>query len=217
LTDSASAAAALAHALEVTDRLRSPGGCPWDAEQTHQSLSRYLLEESYETLDAIAAADPVALREELGDLLFQVLFHARLAEEDENPFSIAEVAGDLADKLTRRHPHVFGDAAVSGSSEVEANWDAIKKAEKQRSSVTEGIPVAQPSLSLSAALLRRAAKAGVQAARPSGEDFGARLFALAAESVAAGVDPELALRDTALAYAEALRQSETGQRTQDRS
>jgi XTP/dITP diphosphohydrolase len=209
VTELEAAAAALSRAVAVTDRLRSPGGCPWDAEQTHQSLTRYLLEESYETLDAISAGDPVALREELGDLLFQVLFHARLAEESDAPFSVAEVAADLADKLTRRHPHVFADTAVTGSSEVEANWDAIKKAEKQRSSVTEGIPLAQPSLALSAALIRRAVKAGVTAETPGGDEIGDRLFALAAESVAAGIDPELALRETALRYADALRQAET--------
>jgi XTP/dITP diphosphohydrolase len=202
---------ALVRAVAITDRLRSPGGCPWDRKQTHASLSRYLLEESYETLDAIAADDLTALREELGDLLFQVLFQARLAEEAETGlrFSIEDVAGDLIDKLTRRHPHVFGPGSQSATAEsVEADWDVIKRAEKQRNSVTEGIPLAQPSLALSAALIRRSAKAGVVVAPPSGPGFGERLFALAAEAVAAGVDPELALRGAALDFAEDIKAAE---------
>src|SRR5579875_3948115 len=99
----------LQRAVEVMDRLRSPGGCPWDAEQTHASLARYLLEETYEVLEAIETADPVLLREELGDLLLQVLFHARLAEElpSGSRFATGDVAQDLVDKLLRRHPHVF--------------------------------------------------------------------------------------------------------------
>src|ERR1700742_1286847 len=122
---------ALLRAVRVMDRLRSPGGCPWDAEQTHESLARYLLEETYETLEAIEVGDPTSLREELGDLLLQVLFHARLAEElpPGQRFSIEDVAGDLVDKLVRRHPHVF--AAVAGAqppgpSDLDRNWEQLK-------------------------------------------------------------------------------------------
>ncbi|MCW2540846.1 MAG: MazG family protein [Frankiales bacterium] len=157
------AGSALLRAVAVMDRLRSPGGCPWDAEQTHASLAKYLLEETYETLDAIEDADAVALREELGDLLLQVLFHARLAEEAVagERFSIEDVAGDLVDKLVRRHPHVFSDTAVSGAGEVNANWEVIKQQEKQRTSVTDGVPLGQPALALSAKLIGRAQRAGL--------------------------------------------------------
>ena len=197
-------------AVAVMDRLRSPGGCPWDAAQTHRSLAKYLLEETYETLDAIAADDPISLREELGDLLFQVLFHARLGEELEPParFSIDDVAADAVAKLVRRHPHVFADATVTGADEVALNWDEIKKREKRRTSTTEGIALAQPALALSAKLLERSERGGVQVDPPAGDDFGSRLFALAAQAVHHGVDPELALRETALAYAETVREAE---------
>jgi XTP/dITP diphosphohydrolase len=132
------------------DRLRSPGGCPWDAAQTHQSLAPYLVEETYETLEAIDTGDTALLREELGDLLLQVLFHARLAQElpPESRFGIDEVARDLVDKLVRRHPHVFADAEVRGAEHVAQNWEAGKAAEKGRTSVLDGVPTAQPALAL---------------------------------------------------------------------
>jgi len=196
------AGAALLRAVEIMDRLRSPGGCPWDAEQTHSTLAPYLIEEAYETLEAIETADLPALREELGDLLLQVLFHARLAEEAEpgQRFTIEDVAADLVDKLVRRHPHVFADVTVSGADEVNRNWDQIKAAEKGRQSATEGIAMGQPALSLAAKLAGRARKAGLSVAVPSGEGVGERLFALAAEAERNGVDPELALRDVARRY-----------------
>ena len=208
--DPPAAGQSLLDAVAIMHRLRSPGGCPWDAAQTHRSLARYLLEETYETLDAIAAEDPLALREELGDLLFQVLFHARLGEELEPPlrFSIDDVAADAVAKLIRRHPHVFADTTVTGAEEVASNWDEIKKREKQRSSVTEGIALAQPALALSAKLLERSRRAGVQVDPVVSLDIGARLFALAVEAVDAGIDPELVLRETALAYADAVRAAE---------
>ena len=227
----------LARAVAVVDRLVSPGGCPWDAEQTHRSLARFLLEETYEALDAIAADDPELLREELGDVLFQVLFHARLAEDlpPARRFSIDDVAADAVAKLTRRHPHVFADVTVSGADEVVANWDQIKQREKNRSSITEGIPTAQPALALAAKLVERASRAGIDVGpsagsaagsqagpetgwafgqgqtaptEPDGDTVGARLFALAAEAARAGIDPELALRETALRYADAVRAGE---------
>lgn len=196
------AGSALIRAVEIMDRLRSPGGCPWDAEQTHSSLAPYLIEEAYETLEAIETADLPALREELGDLLLQVLFHARLAEEAAPPdrFTIDDVAADLVAKLTRRHPHVFSDVTVSGADEVNRNWDQIKQAEKGRTSATEGIAMGQPALALAAKLVGRAHKAGLAVEPPSGEGVGEKLFALVAEAVQAGVDPELALRETARAF-----------------
>jgi XTP/dITP diphosphohydrolase len=200
--------ARLLDVVSVMDRLRSPGGCPWDAEQTHASLAKYLLEEAYETLEAIEDGDLGLLREELGDVLLQVAFHARLAEElpSGEGWSIDDVAGDLVAKLIRRHPHVFADTAVSGRDEVEANWDVIKAAEKRRSSATDGVPLGQPALSLAAKLLSRSEKAGVSVATPAGDPdrIGARLFDLAREARAAGVDPEAALRAVARDYRDAV-------------
>ncbi|MDT3441323.1 MazG family protein [Pseudofrankia sp. BMG5.37] len=165
------AGAVLLDAVAVMDRLRSPGGCPWDAKQTHASLAPYLLEEAYEAYQAIEDAQPAELREELGDVLMQVLFHARVAQEAADGdvdrgggrFDVDEVAAGLVDKLVRRHPHVFGDVAVAGADEVVTNWDAIKAAEKSRRSVTDGVPLTQPALSLAAKLQSRARKIGVPA------------------------------------------------------
>jgi len=198
-------------AVRVMDRLRSPGGCPWDAAQTHASLAPYLLEETYETLEAIELGDLSLLREELGDLLLQVLFHARLAEEADSDerFSIDEVAGDLVAKLTRRHPHVFAEVSADTPAEVAANWEEIKKAEKQRQSATDGIAMAQPALSLAAKLLSRSRRAGLDVPPPAGAAVGEKLFAVVAEAVQAGVDPELALRATARRFADAVRAAET--------
>ncbi|ONH33664.1 MazG family protein [Pseudofrankia asymbiotica] len=161
----------LLDAVAVMDRLRSPGGCPWDAKQTHASLAPYLLEEAYEAYQAIEDAQPAELREELGDVLMQVLFHARVAQEAADGdvdqgggrFDVDEVAAGLVDKLVRRHPHVFGDVTVAGADEVVTNWDAIKTAEKSRRSVTDGVPLTQPALSLAAKLQSRARKLGVPA------------------------------------------------------
>jgi len=204
---------ALLAAVAIMDRLRSPGGCPWDAEQTHSSLAPYLIEEAYETLEAIETADLSALREELGDLLLQVLFHARLAEEapEGQRFTIDDVAADLVDKLTRRHPHVFADVTVDSADEVNRNWDAIKRAEKQRASATDGIAMGQPALSLAAKLISRSEKSGLNFDRPSGDGVGEKLFALVAQAVQAGEDPELALREVARRFAEQIRQQEQRQ------
>jgi NTP pyrophosphatase (non-canonical NTP hydrolase) len=205
--------ARLLDVVAVMDRLRSPGGCPWDAEQTHQTLAPYLLEESYELLEAIEEDDLAHLREELGDVLLQVAFHARLVEERPEPerWSIDDVAADLVAKLVRRHPHVFAEREVAGAAEVAANWEEIKAAEKLRESVTDGVPLGQPALALAAKLQRRAQKAGLDVAPPAGDDLGARLFALAGEAVAAGVEPEAALRATAKAYRDVVRVAETAQ------
>jgi len=200
----------LRRAVETVDRLRSPGGCPWDAAQTHQSLVPYLIEEAYETVEAIETGDLPLLREELGDLLFQVLFHARVAQEAPAGvrFSLGDVASDLVDKLVRRHPHVFSGVSVSSAAEVNANWDAIKQAEKQRSSITDGIPLGQPALALSAKLLSRSRKAGFAVELPAGDGIGERLLAVVAEAVNAGIDPEQALREAARAYREAVHAEE---------
>jgi XTP/dITP diphosphohydrolase len=151
----------------VMDRLRT--GCPWDAKQTHESLAPFLLEETYEAIEALDSGDPGAFREELGDVLLQVVFHARVAAErdDGTGYTIDDVADGIVAKLTRRHPHVFSDVDVSGADEVMQNWDAIKAAERASrggdSSVLAGVPFGQPVLSLAAQLQRRAESAGAPA------------------------------------------------------
>jgi XTP/dITP diphosphohydrolase len=198
----------LERAVAVMDRLRSPGGCPWDAEQTHESLARYLLEETYEVLEAIETGDGALLREELGDLLLQVLFHARIAEEEPVPYTIEDVAGDLVEKLIRRHPHVFAAAAAPDAAAVNENWERQKIAEKGRTSALDGVPLAQPSLALAAKLVARVERAGLDVQPRSGDEIGERLFAVVRDAVAAGVDPEGALRRTTLAYRAAIRTAE---------
>jgi MazG family protein len=155
-------------------RLRGPGGCPWDREQTHRSLRPYLLEEAYETLDAIDSGSPQQLCQELGDLLLQVVFHAQMAK-DAGAFSIEDVVAGLVDKLVRRHPHVFGEVRVAGSSEVLANWASIKEQERSEGrhghadpgtpeqtgpSALDGLPRGLPALALAQRLQERAAEAG---------------------------------------------------------
>lgn len=144
--------------VAVMDRLRSPGGCPWDAEQTHASLARYLLEETYEVLDAMDKEDPKELKEELGDLLLQVVFHARIAQEQDPDFTLDQIADGVASKLERRHPHVFSDLQVTSTEELEENWAQIKKLEKDRESVVDGVPKALPALQLATQLLYRSRK-----------------------------------------------------------
>ena len=201
--------ARLLDVVAVMDRLRSPGGCPWDAEQTHASLRGYLLEEAHEAYDAIVDDDPVAMREELGDVLLQVVFHARVAAEGapDRRFDVDAVAGDLVDKLVRRHPHVFGDAGPRDVAQVEAGWEEIKQAEKQRRSPTEGVSRSQPAASWGAALVRRAGRAGlpVPAAADlevgSPEELGERLLAVVTAAEQRGWDVEDALREAVRRYA----------------
>ena len=191
--------ARLLDVVAVMDRLRSPGGCPWDAQQTHTSLMPYLLEEAYEAYEALEGGDLVDLREELGDVLLQVVFHARLAEEAAGegaaPWSIDDVAGDLVDKLVRRHPHVF---AGTSADDLEGTWEALKQAEKGRTSVTDGVPLSQPALSLAAKLQKRAARLGAPV--PAFDGLGGELWELVRRCREAGLDPEVALRTTARAY-----------------
>jgi XTP/dITP diphosphohydrolase len=202
--------AELDRAVTVMNRLRSPGGCPWDAAQTHQSLARYLLEETYEVLEAIETGDPALLREELGDLLLQVLFHARLAEElpPGQQFSIDDVAADLVAKLIRRHPHVFADGDATDPATVNERWESAKAVEKGRTSAVDGVPLAQPALALSAKLIARAERVGIAVEPDSGDEIGERLFAVVRDAVDAGVDPEGALRRTASRYRDAIRSAE---------
>jgi len=195
--------------VATMDRLRSPGGCPWDAEQTHASLRGYLLEEAHEAYDAIVDDDAAAMREELGDVLLQVVFHARVAAEAgaDRRFDVDDVAGDLVEKLVRRHPHVFGDAGPRDVAQVEAGWEEIKKAEKQRRSPTEGVSRSQPAASWGAALVRRAGRAGlpVPAAATLDDDspeaLGERLLAVVAAAEQRGWDVEDGLREAVRRYA----------------
>ena len=213
------AGARLLDVVSVMDRLVSPGGDPWKREQTHQTLARYLLEEAYEAYDAIDTHDLEALREELGDVLLQVVLHARMAEEASPPWSIDDLAGTLVEKLVRRNPHVFGDVQVTDVEEIVANWERIKKSEKERDSILDGIAWGQPSLALAAKMLARAKRAGVRVpgsdmpAVPSVADeaeLGELLFAVVAAAHRSGFDAEAALRRTALARAEAVRAAEAG-------
>ncbi len=201
--------ARLLDVVRVMDRLRSPGGCPWDAEQTHASLRGYLLEEAHEAYDAIVDDDPVAMREELGDVLLQVVFHARVAAEADpaRRFDVDAVAGELVDKLVRRHPHVFGDAGPRDVEQVEAGWDEIKQQEKQRRSPTEGVSRSQPAASWGAALVRRAGRAGLptpgaaELAVDSPEALGEQLLGVVAAAQGRGWDVEDALREAVRRYA----------------
>ncbi len=182
--------------VATMDRLRSPGGCPWDAQQTHESLATYLVEETYETLDAIETGDREHLREELGDLLLQVVFHSRIASEDiDQAWSVDDVAQDIVDKLVRRHPHVFAAGDAATAEEVAANWETLKAAEKGRQSATDGVPMTLPALALAAKLMDRVDKNGVQVPPDDGDgSVGDRLFALVGEARAVGLDPEAELR-----------------------
>ncbi|MFF5704464.1 nucleoside triphosphate pyrophosphohydrolase [Streptomyces sp. NPDC012794] len=198
--------------VQVMDRVRRE--CPWTSRQTHEGLVKYAIEEAYELVEAIEDGDRDALREELGDVLLQVVFHARIAEEEgggedgAEAFSIDDVAGDLVDKLIRRHPHVFGDATAESPDDVRAHWQATKAVEKQRDSVTDGIPLGQPGLALAAKLAGRARTGGVAVELPRGEGVGYELLELAARAEASGTDPETALRAAARVYRDAIRAAE---------
>lgn len=186
------------------DKLRSPGGCPWDAEQDHASLLKYLLEESYEFIESVENNDRQAMQEELGDLLLQVYFHSRMAEEDATqPFNIEDVAQSVAEKLIRRHPHVFAGASVNSSEDVLENWEKQKAAEKGRTSAIDGVPLAQPALPLATKVIYRLNKLNYDLpisepiSLPSEinqDQFGQILLGLISQAVEKGLDPEAALR-----------------------
>lgn len=168
--------------------------CAWKAGQTHSSLVRYLLEETYEVVEAIEDGTPADLREELGDLLLQVYFHAAIAEEA-GTFGIEDVAGDLIAKLIRRNPHVFGDSAASDPDAINEQWERIKALEKQRSSMMAGVPDDLPALLRAMKALDRLERAGVQPPIPAEPtDLGDRLLALVLEARRDGLDPEQELR-----------------------
>jgi XTP/dITP diphosphohydrolase len=221
--------AALLDAVGVMDRLRSPGGCPWDAEQTHRSLMPYLIEEAYELYQALEDLEDTgadALREELGDVLLQVLFHARVAQETPGGFDVDAVARGLVAKLVSRHPHVFAvSEGVRTAADQEISWELLKRIEKRRESSVDGIALAQPAVALAAKLVSRATKAGLPADLLPGADvpgggltqvevpcagsgIGASLFALSAVAMLAGEDPEGALRCVARRFADDVRVAE---------
>ena len=211
--------------VAVMDRLRSPGGCPWDARQTHRSLVEYLVEETYETVEAIETDDRTGLREELGDLLLQVVFHSRIAQEDvEQPWDIDDVADGIIAKLVSRHPHVFGDTTATTAEDVEANWHALKAKEKGRASVTDGIPASLPALVLAGKVLQRttaftdeigpsaqhdAALAAIDGIVDE-ETYGDLLLALVSIARDAGWDSEAAVRGAVRRRMDAVRAIEQG-------
>ena len=218
--------------VTTMDRLRVE--CPWDARQTHESLAPHLLEEPYEALEALESGDEQDFCEELGDVLLQVVFHARIAAEraDGTGFTVDDVVDGIVAKLVRRHPHVFADVTVSGAEDVKRNWDEIKREEKlalalrrgdavggeAAPSALDGVPFGQPALSLAAQLQRRAARAGVPeelasldgdsggtGSAESGEDIGRELFRLVVKARAAGRDPEMELRAASRRYRDLVR------------
>jgi XTP/dITP diphosphohydrolase len=220
------------------ETLRAPGGCPWDHEQDHATLAQYVLEEAYEVVEAIEEADRAALREELGDLLLQVVFHASIARQEPEPFDLDDVACGVADKLVRRHPHVFantghGAPGAMSAAESHVKWDRIKAAEKSRTSVLDGIPKAQPALARVQKMVARARRGGLDTARlaelvetelvaadgglgvregaiggEAGAGIGLELLAQVLEAESRGVDAEGALRGIARLLEQAIRREE---------
>jgi XTP/dITP diphosphohydrolase len=206
--------------IAVLARLRAPGGCAWDREQTHESLVQYLVEETYELVDAIETAPDSPTRreeliEELGDVLYQVIFHSDLAAEA-GEFTIEDVAAHMTAKMIGRHPHVFGDVSADTSDEVVALWDVRKAEEKpHRTSVLDGIPQGMPSLALADKLIGRAQKVGVLEADAAAavpvddeEQLGALLLAIVSSAKAGGLDAERALRTTLRGLQHEIRQAE---------
>jgi XTP/dITP diphosphohydrolase len=201
------------------NKLRSPGGCPWDAEQDHASLLKYLLEESYEFIESVENNDRQSMQEELGDLLLQVYFHSRMAEEDaKQPFDIEDVAKSVTDKLIRRHPHVFGGQPVGTSEDVLENWEKQKAAEKGRTSAIDGVPLAQPALSLATKVIYRLNKLNYDlpiskpislASEIDQDQFGQILLGLITQAVERGLDPEAALRSATKALITQIQEHET--------
>jgi MazG family protein len=205
------AVASLRALNEVVERLRAPGGCPWDREQTHRSLRPYLLEETYEVLEAIDSLESGTLREELGDLLLQVMMHSAIAMEAEGGFDIGDVADEVRAKMIHRHPHVFSDVAVDGPAGVVVNWEKLKTAEKrERLSLLDGVPAALPALAYAQGVQKRPARVGFDETPTAPVALGAVRLALErVESLTGGVaeaergedwaaeagDPEAAIGD----------------------
>jgi tetrapyrrole methylase family protein/MazG family protein len=214
--------------IDTVARLRGPGGCPWDRQQTHASLKRYAIEETYEVVEAIDGGDPGKLREELGDLMLQVLLHAQIASEA-GQYDVGDVCRTLREKLIRRHPHVFADREVSGVDEVLTNWEQIKRKEpgyEERESVLDGVPESLPALMRAAKLSKKAARTGFdwpdihavfgkleeetrelreavdsESEERIKEEIGDLLFTVVNISRFAGIDPEEALRDMLTKFA----------------
>jgi XTP/dITP diphosphohydrolase len=193
---STGASSPLIELVEIMARLRAE--CGWKAAQTHRSLAKHLLEETYETIDAIEALEhggsPEDLREELGDVLLQVYLHAAIAAET-GAFDIEDVAAGLRDKMLRRNPHVFGDVDETDPERINETWESVKAAEKERTGLLDGIPNTLPALTRAAKVLDRLERAGTPLPTPDRRDLGDRLLALVAEARAVGEDPEQALRD----------------------
>ena len=201
--------------IATLEKLRAPGGCAWDREQTHASLVQYLIEETHELVDAIEDGDDAEMIEELGDVLYQVLFHADIAAE-EGRFTLEDVAAHMTQKMVGRHPHVFGEKTDKTADEVVALWDERKKIEKPgRTSVLDGIPQGMPSLALADKILGRAAKVGIleetdDAPLPidNEEELGGLLLAIVASAKAGGLDAERSLRVTLRALQDEIREAE---------
>ena len=202
--------------MRTMDRLRSPGGCPWDRAQTHQTLVRHLLEEAYEAAEAIELGDQTALREELGDVLLQVVFHAAIAGDGPAPFSLDDVAREVADKLVRRHPHIFegtGPDPAMTAEESHRRWDQMKAAEKARGSVLDGIPVAQPALARAQKVVARAERGSIAVPQRQGAgSLGDQLLELVKAAHQAGLDAESELRIATRQLEEDIRAAESARK-----
>ena len=209
--------------IELMEILRSKDGCAWDNEQTHQSLIEYLLEESFEFAEAVESGDRQAIREELGDVLLQVVFHSRIAQEDNlDPFNIDDVANVITNKLMKRHPHIFGEIGELSKEEVEANWEQIKRKEKGRTSITDGVPVAMPALMHADKLITRVKSADKKIAQVAKstqveslvqelqkeEEVGQFLLSFVAMCNEKGIDSESALRKAISNYRAEIKRSE---------
>ena len=210
--------------IETAHLLRAPGGCPWDAEQTHRSLIQYLLEETHELIEAIEAGSRDEVIEELGDVLYQVVFHSDIAATGSlgEPFDIQDVAKKMTEKMISRHPHVFGDEkqqeqfAANTGDDVMQNWDEHKKREKpERQSILDGVPQSMPALALASKVMSKAEKAGIleKSETPAipmetEQDLGKMLLAIVSSARSVGLDPERALREATRELQVEIRQAE---------
>lgn len=199
--------------LDIVAKLRAPDGCPWDREQTHQSLKPYIIEEAYESLEALEQGDLDSLQEELGDLLLNILLHCQIAAEN-GDFSARDAIRGISEKLIRRHPHVFGDVQVASSAEVVQNWEAIKSKERaERTSMLKGLPKSLPALAYTRSLQERLSQLGLSmeeglAASALATDLGRRLFSLAVQAAGAGDNPEEVLRHANTSFRQAFERLE---------